>query len=269
MHDFIGIVFLVGVVLVYYLLMWGVTHLLVRGSEEQQLELVERRRPVVGVVYWLLTAPLLFTGWLWVSSSRWSLSAALVPAALVLLLLSGLAAGVYGRVARLRWPLLAQAMLLGLASPGVVQSLWTGQGPWLGRGEAGVLYQQYPFTVKAASRGYTDATWSLDDEPMSYYTTEFYKTIWGFDYYVGDLHLGDPPGPIGRPGQEVTGMGESFWQRVRSLHFAPDSARGRLKLSPLLADGKYNAFTDKVELPKEQVVDFWLDMSPEPQKRPK
>lgn len=258
-------VFFFAIVLAYYLLLWGAAHLLVHGSEEQQLEQAYRRRPAVSVVYWLLTAPLLCTGLLWAFSSRWSLSTALLTASLVLLLLSGLAAGVYWRVARLRWPLLVHAVLLSLVSPGVVQSLWMGQK------EEGILCQQYPFTIKEARRDYVDGGWSWDNEPTSYSTTAFYQTIWGFDYYVGDLHLGDPPRPYayGNSQQEVTGMGESFWQRVRFIQFSSDSTQGRLKLSPLLAEGKYNAFTGKVELPKEQVVDFWLDRSPAQQKRPK
>ena len=261
MHDFIGIVFLGGVVLAYYLVMWGVARLLVHGSEAQQLALAERRRPAVGVVYWLLTAPLLFMGWLWVSSSRWSVSVALVPAALGLLLLSGIAAGVYGRVARRRWPLLAHAMLLGLASPGVVQSFLMKHSRWLGEWEASIAYRQYPFTVKSVRRDYAGGTWWLDGESASYYATALYQTTWGFDYLVGDLHLGSPQ-------QLVTTGGEPFWQRVRALHLAPDSARGRLTLSPLPTAGRYNAFTHKVELPKVQVVDFWLDIAPVPPPRP-
>jgi hypothetical protein len=257
--------FLFAIILTYYLLLWGAAHLLVHGSAEQQLEQVYRRRPAVGVVYWLLTAPLLVTGLLWVFSSRWSLSTALLPAALVLLLLSGLAAGVYRRVAQVRWPLLTHAALLSLAAPGVLQHLWLGQQ------EEDILCQQYPFTVKAAHRDYVGAGWSWDNEPTSYSITAFYQTSWGFDYYVGDLHLGDRPGPYGygNSQQEVTGMGESFWQRVRSIQFSPDSTQGRLKLSPLLADGMYNAFTERVELPAEQVVNFWLDTSLEPQQLPK
>jgi hypothetical protein len=256
--------FLFAIVLAYYLLLWGAAHLLVHGSAEQQLEQAYRRRPVVGVVYWLLTAPLLFTGLLWVFSSRWSLSTALLPAALVLLLLSGLAAGVYRRVAQVRWPLLAHAALLSLAAPGVLQRLWLGQQ------EEDILCQQYPFTVKAARRDYVGAGWSWDNEPTSYSITAFYQTSWGFDYYVGDLHLGDRPEPYvyGNSQQEVTGMGESFWQRVRTLHFSPDSSQGRLKLSPPLSASKYNAFTERVELPAEQVVIFWLDTTLEQRKRP-
>lgn len=255
--------FLFAIIATYYLLMGGAAHLLVHGSAEQQLDQASRRRPAVGVVYWLLTAPLLFTGLLRVFSSRWSLSTALLPAALVLLL-SGLTAGVYGRVAQVRWPLLAHAALLGLAAPGVVQRLW------LGHKEADILYRQYPFTVKAARREYVDASWSWDDEPTSYPITAFYQTSWGFDYYVGALHLGAPPRPCsyGSPQQEVTGMGESFWQRVRSLQFSPDSTQGRLKCSSPLSAGKYNAFTERVELPAEQVVDFWLDTSLEQRKHP-
>jgi hypothetical protein len=256
--------FLFATIATYYLLMGGAAHLLVHGSAEQQLDQASRRRPAVGVVYWLLTAPLLCTGLLGVFSSRWSLSTALLPAALVLLLLSGLAAGVYGRVAQLRWPLLTHAALLGLAAPAVVQRLWLGQQ------EAGILYRQYPFTVKAARRDYVDASWSWDDEPTSYAITALYQTSWGFDYYVGDLHLSAPPRPYhyGNSPQEVTGMGESFWQRVRSLQFSPDSTQGRLKCSSLLSAGKYNAFTERVELPAEQVVNFWLDTSLEQRKRP-
>ena len=256
--------FLFASVLAYYLLLWGAAHLLVYGSAEQQLDQADRRRPAVGVVYWLLTAPLLVTGLLWMFSSRWSLSTTLLPAARGLLLLSGLAAGVYGRVAQVRWPLLAHAALVGLAAPGVVQRLWLGQQA------EDILCQQYPFTVKAARRDYLDGGWSWDDEPTSYTITAFYQTSWGFDYYVGELHLGDRPGPYvyGNSQQEVTGMGESFWQRVRTLHFSPDSSQGRLKLSPLLSAGEYNAFTERVELPAEQVVNFWLDTSLEPRKRP-
>jgi hypothetical protein len=91
--------FLFAIIATYYLLMGGAAHLLVHGSAEQQLDQASRRRPAVGVVYWLLTTPLLCTGLLGVFSSRWSLSTALLPAALVLLLLSGLAAGAWPKCA--------------------------------------------------------------------------------------------------------------------------------------------------------------------------
>jgi hypothetical protein len=91
-------------------------------------------------------------------------------------------------VAQVRWPSLARAALLGLVAARVVQRLQIGQK------EVGVLYRQYPFTVKAASRNYVDTSWCLDNEPTSYAVTAFYQTNWGFDYYVGDLHLAAPRG---------------------------------------------------------------------------
>lgn len=267
MADFSGLVFLGGAVFAYLFVTWGVAQLLVHGSNEQQVVLVERRRPVVRAVYWLLTAPLLCAGGFWVFSSRWSLAATSLPAALILLLLSGIAAGVYWRMAPLRLPLLVHWVVLGLAALGMLQSLVTKRGGLAEEWDTRVCYQKYPFTVKLVERDYTDVDWvtdMLDGTSVTYYTPTLYQTIWSFDYLVGYLNLGSPQQP-------ATIKGEPFWPRVRSFHFAPDSAQGRLGLSPLPEAGKYNAFTDRVEvpMPREQVVDFWIDSSLEPQPRPK
>ena len=270
MDDFIGLLFLGGVAVVYFFVTWGVAQLLVHGRDEQQLALVERRRPVVRAVYWLLTAPLLCAGWLWVFSvfsSRWSVTIALLPAALVLVLLSGIAAGVYWRMAPLHLPLLVQAAFLGLAALGMIQSLITKPDGLAEGWDTAVCYQKYPFTVKLVKRDYTDVDWvtdMLDGTSVTYYSWALYQTRWGFDYLVGYLNLGSPQQP-------ATIKGGPFWPRVRSFHFAPDSAQGRLRLSPLPEAGKYNAFTDRIELPREQeqVVGFWIDTSLEPQPRPK
>jgi hypothetical protein len=267
MADFIGLLFLGVVIVAYFFVMWGVAQLLVHGNDEQQLALIERRLPVVRAVYWLLTAPLLCAAWLWVFSSRWSFSTALLPAALVLLLLSGIAAGVYWRMAPLRLPLLVQAVILGVSSLGIIQSLMTKHGGLAGERDTSICYQKYPFTVKLVEQDYTDVDWvtdMLNGTSVTYYSWALYQTIWGFDYLVGHLNLGSPQQP---PTVKVG----TFWPRVRSFHFAPDSARGRLRLSPLPEAGKYNAFTDRIELPREQeqVVDFWIDTSLEPQPRPK
>ena len=244
----------------YYLLLWVTGFILRSDTEQEPAERAERWRSGVGWAYWLVNVPLLFTVLLRLNSSSWSLSAALLPVWLVLLPLSGLVGGAYLYLARFRWPLRVHALLLGLFVP--LSLLQT---------EAYILYEQYPFTVKEVYRDYVEQPSFKDYGPTSYPVKELHVASWGFDYYMGDLHLGNPPGPAGRPGQEVTGMGENFWQRVRSLHFAPDSALGRLKLSPLLAEGKYNSFTGKVEVPvaAEQVVDFWLDASPAPRQNPK
>jgi len=114
-------------------------------------------------------------------------------------------------------------------------------------------------------RDYTDVDWltdMLDGTSVTYYTPALYQTSWGFGYLVGYLNLGSPQQP-------ATTKDGPFWPRVRSFHFAPHSAQGRLRLSPLPEAGKYNAFTDRIELPKEQVVDFWIDSSLELQPRPK
>lgn len=251
-------VYLVATVFAYYLLMWGSARLLGRGSEERQVEQIYRLRLVVGLVYWLVNAPILFTGLLWLSSSRWSLSSALQPVWLVLLLLSGMVVGVYLRVAQLRWPLLVYALFLGLACP-----LW-----WV-RNYGGILYEQYPYTVKASYRYYVEkysieednSFWGSDDKPATYSVTELHSATWGFDYYVGDIRLEYPLSHELRPQPRLEEVSDSIWQRVRLLHFSLDSSKGRLKFSPLLSAGKYNAFTDRVQLPTEQVVDFWVDIS--------
>jgi hypothetical protein len=54
-------------------------------------------------------------------------------------------------------------------------------------------------------------------------------------------------------------MDESFWRRVHFLRFSPGSTKGRLQLVPPLLASKYNAFTERVELPAEQEVLFgWI-----------
>lgn len=168
-------------------------------------------------------------------------------------------------MAPLHFPLLIQAAFLGLAAIGMTQSLLTKPGGSAEGLDTDVCYQKYPFTVKFVKRDYTDVDWvtdMLDGTSVTYYTPALYQTIWGFDYLVGYLNLGSPEQP-------ATIKDRPFWPRVRSFHFAPDSAQGRLRLSPLPEAGKYNAFTDRIELPREQVVDFWIDSSLEPQPRPK
>jgi hypothetical protein len=255
-------VYLLAIVFAYALLTWMAADFLVHGSEEQQLAQIQRRGPVVRVGYWLLTAPLIFTGVVYVLLSRWSLSTALLPVAVVMLLLSGVVAGLYQRVARVRWPLLLHAGLLCLASPYLLNKLWEGFD------ESSILYKQPPFLLEAAHRAYVDASWAMDAEPTGYAVTKLYKTILGFDYYVGDVNLGKRPAPTATL-QPAALVPDTFWRRVRFLHLAPDSSQGQLRVSPLLAAREDSVLTGKLTPPKEEVLNFWLDILPEPQKVPK
>jgi hypothetical protein len=255
-------VYFLAIIFAYFLLTWGAADFLVHGSEERQLAQIQRRGPVVRVGYWLLTAPLIFVGVVYVLLSRWSLSTALLPVAVVMLLLSGIAAGMYQRVARVRWPLLIHAGLLCLASPYLLNKLWEGFDA------SRTLYRQYPFLIEASYHEYVDASWAMDADPTSYSVTKLYKTILGFDYYVGDVNLGKRPAPTATFQQEAVVIPDTFWQSVQSLHLAPDSSQGQLRVSPLLAAHEDSTLTGKLNPPKEEVVNFWLDTSPEPQKRP-
>ncbi len=66
-------------VLAYYLLLGLSGYLLTHCTEEEQAEHARRWQPLLGWIYWLVNAPLLFTWWLWMNASRWSLSTALQP----------------------------------------------------------------------------------------------------------------------------------------------------------------------------------------------
>jgi hypothetical protein len=197
-------VYLLAIIFAYFLLTWGAADFLVHGSEERQLAQSQRRGPVVRVGYWLLTAPLIFTGVAYVLLSRWSLSTALLPAAVVMLLLSGVVAGMYQRVARVRWPLLLHAGLLCVASPYLLSKLWEGFE------ESRIRYKQPPFLIEAAHREYVDASWAMDAGPTDYAVTKLYKTILGFDYYVGDVNLGKRPVPTVTSQQEAVPVPETL-----------------------------------------------------------
>jgi len=254
-------VYLLALIFVYFLLTWVAADFLVHGSEERQLAQIQRRGPVVRVGYWLLTGPLIVTGAVYGLLSRWSLSTALLPAAVVLLLLSGVAAGMYQRVARVRWPLLLHAGLLCLASPYLLNKLWEGFE------ESRILYKQPPFLVEASYHEYVDASWAMDAGPTSYPATKLYKTILGFDYYVGDVNLGKRPAP-GAAGPPAAPVPNTLWQRVRYLGLAPDSSQGQLWVVPLLAAREDSVSTRKFNPPKEEVLNFWLDIAPAPQNAP-
>jgi hypothetical protein len=243
----------------YYLVIGVASLFLTHGSEEEQQERAYRWRSVVGLVYWLVNAPILFTVLLWLTSSRWSLSFALLPVWLGLLLLSAMAAGAYLRLARLRWPLLLYALLLGLIFP-----------LWLGQNYEGTLYEQYPFRVKVAYRDYVEQPSFWEQGPTYYGVTELHMASAGFDYNMGDISLEYPPThDFGFwPQPALAQISDSVWHHVRSLHFSPDSNKGRVIFSPLPSASRYNAFTNRVELPKEQVLDFRLNMSPQPRQRP-
>jgi|GEM_PF-5710893 len=251
--------YLVTTVFAYYLLLWVTALFLAHGSKEEQQERAYRWRPVVGLVYWLVNAPILFTMLLWITSSRWSLSAALQPVWFGLLLLSGVAAGAYLRLARLRWPLLLYALLLGLIFP-----LWVGQN------YEGTLYEQYPLTVKVAYRDYVEQPSFWKQGPTYYGVTELHVASGGFDYNMGDISLAYPPTQDFDfwPQPTLAQLSDSIWHRVLSLEFSPDSNRGRVIFSPLQSTRRYNAFTNRVEMPKEQVLDFWLNRSPQQRQRP-
>jgi hypothetical protein len=50
---------------------------------------------------------------------------------------------------------------------------------------------------------------------------------------------------------------------------APDSSQGELRVSPLLTAREDSVLTGKLTPPKEEILHFWLDILPEPQKSPK
>jgi hypothetical protein len=47
-----------------YIMVCGMARFFMRGSEDEQAERAYHWRPVVGFACWLVTAPILFTGWL-------------------------------------------------------------------------------------------------------------------------------------------------------------------------------------------------------------
>jgi hypothetical protein len=132
------------------------------------------------------------------------------------------------------------------------------------------LYEQYPFRVKVAYRDYIEQPSFWEQGPTYYGVTELHMASGGFDYNMGDISLEYPPThDFGFwPQPALAQLSDSVWHRVRSLHFSPDSNKGRVIFSPLPSASRYNAFTNRVELPKEQVLDFRLNMSPQQRQRP-
>lgn len=250
----------IPVIFVYCALIWGSAGLLVRYAEEvEQAEHVERLRQGVRGLYWLTCAPIIFTVLVYSLLKRWSLSYDLLPAFEVLLLLSGLLAGVYSRLVRQRGPLVAHAVVVGLASPVLVY--------WLVWYHPATFYHTYPFTIRTVPHEYVDARWSWEDEAMGYPTTGLYRASWGFDYYVGDINLAVHRPTDGDSMQTEVEMDPRFWQRVHSLTLSSDASEGQLDVIAQ-RPGKYNAPSGEVDPPVHQAIRFWIDRSPKQLKRP-
>jgi len=252
-------VLLIPVVFIYCALIWGSAGLLVRYTEEaEQAKHVERLRQVIRGAYWLTFAPVIFTVLVYCLLKKWSLSYDLLPAFEVLLLLSGILAGVYSQLVRRRGPLQVHAIVVGLASPVLVY--------WLVWYRPATFYHQYPFTIKVEPHAYVDARWSWEDEAMGYPTTGLYQASWGFDYYVGDVNLFAHRPTAEDSLQAGVEMDPRFWQRVRSLSLSPDASQGQLAVVAQQPD-KY-ARSGAVDPPAPQALRFWVDKSPKQLKRP-
>jgi hypothetical protein len=251
--------FLLSALFGYYVPMCAAALFLMRGSEQEQDERAYRWRPIIALAYWLVNIPILFIVWLYMNSSRWSVSAALAPAGLGLLLLSGLLAGAYLGAARLRWPLGVYASLLGVLSTLSV----------LPNDEGYIIYEQYPYTVKKVYRDYLEQPGFFDTTPTEYSVKELHMAHWGFDCYMGDIELRYLPPYISHSLYIKAQVEDSIWQRVRFLHLSPDSVQ-RLTFSPLKSASRYNAFTNRMELPEqqEQEVEVLINSWPERLKSP-
>jgi len=227
----------------------------VRYIEEAQQKQVMYLKQVVRGLYWLTFGPIIFTVLVYSLLKRWSLSYDLLPVFEVLLLGSGILAGVYTRLVRFRGPLLTHTAVIGLASPVFVY--------WLIWYSPATYYHNYPFTIQEVGHDYVDARWTWDDEAMGYSTVGLYRASWGFDYYVGDLNLAAHHPMDGAALKTGVELEPRFWQRVRSLTLAPDASHGQLEVVAQQPD-KDTALLGEMAPP----IPFQVDKSPKPLKRP-
>jgi len=257
-----SIAFFLLIAVGYCLLIGGGRRLF--GMPRNAVAQLLRRRQVLSWLYWLTTAPVCLT-LLAYSVPRVSLSDALLPAFALLVVGSGVVAGMYAQGEKWHRLRLAHAVVVGLLAPFVAHGFWVDGG--LGK----PLYQQYPFTVHRESVEDEAANWTWKGyaEPQTHAVFRLYKAGWGFDYYVGDIQLDYPPPPVGagNASPAEADVDRAFWRHVRFLTLAPDDDQGQLRVLLPAPFGGYNAFTGQANPVAEQTLPFWVNRSPAPPRR--